>query len=72
MRKAIKDFKDGKGADVDFKSDVIPAHEIARIKSGLSACKSTSDIRQVFAEPTDNIMTLALAIREATKALVEA
>jgi HK97 family phage portal protein len=71
MRRSIKEFKAGKAADASFKSDIIPAAELTRIQRELTACKSTSDIRQVFGEfdQADSIRMLALEIREARKAL---
>lgn len=48
QRKALSALKRGKGAAVEFESDIIPLSLAGAIDGALEACKAESDIKRVF------------------------
>ena len=54
----------------EFKSEIIPAAELARIGEALKACKTVEDVEAAFKRVDDPILALAAEIREARRALL--
>ncbi len=59
----------------EFKSEIIPPADYARIAAALAECKTVEDVERAFAvkaEPLTAILALAEEIRQTRKALLEA
>lgn len=62
-RKCIKRVKDGKPADCDFESDVIPEGVMSEIHAALKLCVNADEVRKIFdrdEEPMDTGLTAEL------------